>query len=269
MVSHDERWVLADIEHALAWCLNQNSQDLCCTLAPLGEDIKTEQGVLNSIESYLTCAHELQNRDLDGAVGVKLTSLGALFNKKFAQENLLKIFKATEQLNVNIEFDIEGASLVDFTIETALQFSDLGYHVTLALQAYLNRTPIDIKRALDHDVTVRLVKGAYIGDTNDFIEIQNRFKKLVKILVVNEKHFSIGTHDPELIKWVKENYNEHKDIIEFGFLKGLADTTKLRLSKAGWAVAEYVPYGLDSKAYVMRRSRYLKELEHLGRSPVD
>jgi len=33
-------------------------------------------------------------------------------------------------------------------------------------------------------------------------------------------------------------------------------------------VVEYVPYGIDSKAYVTRRMRYLKTLENNGRKPA-
>jgi hypothetical protein len=48
-------------------------------------------------------------------------------------------------------------------------------------------------------IRVRLVKGAYAGDTQDFEDIQTRFKNLMRVLADSEQDFCIGTHDPELI----------------------------------------------------------------------
>ena len=163
---------------------------------------------------------------------------------------------------------MEGTPLVDFTLKTALECTENSYHVTLALQAYLDRTIEDIKIAIDNYITVRLVKGAYIGDTNDFKEIQSKFKICFDKLFESGKHFSVGTHDPELVKWIKDRVRDQMDLIEFGFLKGLAHETKLNLVNDGWAVVEYVPYGINSKAYITRRLRYLKTLESEARKPA-
>ncbi|MEE9150745.1 MAG: hypothetical protein V3U20_02805 [Thermoplasmata archaeon] len=56
--------------------------------------------------------------------------------------------------------------------------------------------------------------------------------------------------------------------MEFGFLKGLADKTKIELTCEDWLVSEYIPFGKDSTAYEKRRNRYLKELVKLGRTPA-
>jgi proline dehydrogenase len=112
------------------------------------------------------------------------------------------------------------------------------------------------------------VKGAYIGDTTDFVLIQDMYKKCFKFLFDAGQYFSVCTHDPELIAWVKDQADGQKDIFEFGFLKGLGDETKLELIRDGWLVSEYVPFGEDTRAYVKRRERYLKVLEAAGRVPI-
>jgi proline dehydrogenase len=78
--------------------------------------------------------------------------------------------------------------------------------------------------------------------------------------------YCVGTHDPELIAMLEERGSRR--CLEFGFLMGLADETKLRLAASGWRVLEYVPFGPKSAAYIARRMRYLKELERLGRTPA-
>ena len=109
-----------------------------------------------------------------------------------------------------------------------------------------------------------------MGDTADFGKIQDMFKSCFNHLLDSDRYFSVGTHDPELFEWVKEQAEEQeqKDLFEFGFLKGLADEAKLELVSDGWQVSEYVPFGKDSKAYVKRRERYLKTLAAVGRTPV-
>ncbi len=268
MLDVTDRWVLPDLRSALNWCEKRNAQGIGCTLDILGEYVKTPQAVEKTTRAILICAHALEKNGLDAGLAVKLTSLGALFDSALSRKNLFHIFQETEELNVNIELDMEGTPLVDHTIDTALECSDKGYHVTLALQAYLDRTPSDIKRVLDHDITVRLVKGAYLGDTDDFAETQQRFDSCVDLLSESERHFSVATHDPEIIKRVKTNASEQKDLVEFGLLKGLGDQTKLDLAGDGWAVAEYVPFGADSRAYIKRRERYLENLTKIGREPI-
>ena len=80
--------------------------------------------------------------------------------------------------------------------------------------------------------------------------------------------FSLGTHDPGLIAWAEGEFGEARELLEFGFLKGLSEETKVRLAHEGWKVSEYVPFGPGGDAYVMRRERYLRELAGSGRAPA-
>jgi proline dehydrogenase len=163
---------------------------------------------------------------------------------------------------------MEGKDLIEYTLETALALAEESRPPTLALQAYLDRAPSDVSTALSSGIKVRLVKGAYLGDTNDFGEVQRRFRSLCETIIVQGHPFSIGTHDPEILDWVMRKVGSRRLLVEFGFLKGLGDETKVLLAQKGWAVSEYVPYGADAKAYEARRLRYLNDLDRLGRRPI-
>jgi proline dehydrogenase len=93
-------------------------------------------------------------------------------------------------------------------------------------------------------------------------------KSLALRLSATDLPFSIGTHDPEVINWARTELAAKKSSLEFGFLKGMSDETKMGLVSEGWAVAEYVPFGKRGDAYISRRLRYLRMLERLGRSPA-
>jgi len=262
----EERWALPDRAAALEWCARRKAEHIRCALDILGRNVKTGPEAKNELAAHLELLQKLSDAASGGSLAVKLSTLGASFDRAQAREALLSLGKAGLSSCVPVELDMEGKGLVEFTLRTALEAASRGLPVTLALQAYLDRTPGDLERALDSRLRIRLVKGAYIGDTDDFIEIQKRVRNLAGRLLEAGADFCVGTHDPELVGWLEENGSRRN--LEFGFLMGLADETKLRLAASGWRVVEYVPFGPESAAYIARRRRYLKELERLGREPA-
>ena len=179
--------------------------------------------------------------------------------------NLCLLVHEARKHGVPFEIDMEGRPLVENTLSSAYRSCPGGKPVTLALQAYLDRTPGDLAACIDAGITVRLVKGAYGGDTSDFTAIQEQFRTHAETLMNAGISFCAGTHDPELIGWLKDGMRNRKNYIEFGFLKGLADGAKSEMSREGWKVAEYVPFGPGGNAYYQRRESYLETLSRLGR----
>jgi proline dehydrogenase len=220
------------------------------------------------MDEYLNSARDIGKLKLNASITVKLTALGALFDRKGCEDRVLELYRSASGIGAGFEIDMEGKDLVQFTLDTALACADGGGSVTLALQAYLDRTADDLKVAMENGIRPRLVKGAYLGDTSDFEEIQERFKKLAETVFDKRRTILIGTHDPELVDWVRGITGTNKKMVEFGFLKGLADMTKVDLANNGWIVSEYIPFGKNSEAYDGRRLRYLEELKKLGRAPL-
>lgn len=262
------RWALPDWDSTEKWCKKRNSQGIRCKIDILGENTKSEEDANHNVKAHIKCINEIKKKNLRSSIAVKLSALGANVDEGLCERNIKDILKEAQDNQVIVEVDMEGKPLVDFTINTAIKMAKEGFHITLALQAYLERTPEDLKRVLSCGITVRLVKGAYKGDTEDFFLIQKKFRESFELLLENDSNFLVGTHDPELIEWIKDRVREKKEKIEFGFLKGLADKTKLTMMEQGWRVSEYVPFGSERRAYERRRRRYLLELEKLGRAPA-
>jgi proline dehydrogenase len=267
MDEKENRWVLPDWPATLRWCKKRNSQGIRCTIDVLGEDIRNEEEAKKIVEVYMVCTKNIKEENLKASLAVKPTAIGAIFDKTLCQDNLGKILEEASRQNIIVELDMEGSPLVEYTLEMASSFSSQ-IPLTIALQAYLNRTMEDLKKVIGKGIKVRLVKGAYKGDLEDFGIIQEKFKELFEFLLDRDTPFFVGTHDPELIEWMKEKASKKKEFIEFGFLKGLADNTKIELAKDGWLISEYIPFGKDKTAYEARRIRYLRELEKLKRAPA-
>ena len=267
MNEFESRWALPDLQSAIAWVSRRNVQNIRCVIDVLGEYAREESQAAASVDAYLTAAKAISKCRLTSSLTVKLSALGALFDHERCRKNVQTIAREAARRGVGFEIDMEGQSLVTYTIDVAAACARKR-RVSLALQAYLDRSRDDVLRASEYGISVRIVKGAYAGSTADFGDIQKRFKQLSKVLCATATFFTVGTHDPDLIEWMTTKMAGKKDLIEFGFLKGLADRTKVAMVQDGWRVSEYVPFGENRTAYEARRRKYLKELEILGRTPV-
>ena len=268
VAEYANRWALLDWHGALLWTKARNARGIKCALDILGEHVKDEDEMLRSKAAYLALIRSISSEKLFASATIKPSSLGHSWDKYECLQSILELADAATKHKVGFEIDMEGRSMVGFTLDAAKACANTGFHITVALQAYLDRTPSDMDSMLDNKVRVRLVKGAYAGDTSDFMDIQGRFKALVRRLAESGASFAIGTHDPDLIVWATVKMQNEPERIEFGLLKGLADKTKLEFVANKWRVSEYVPFGENKVAYEDRRRAYLAHLAALGRSPA-
>jgi proline dehydrogenase len=264
----ENRWTLPDWESTLRWCKKRASQSIRCTIDVLGENSKDEEEARRFVGEYKSVIRSIADQGLRASPTLKPTSLGANFDKELCLDNILELYTEASLNRIPLEMDMEGTPIVDFTLNTVYGIPSEAYPLTLTLQAYLNRSTDDLYSLLDREINVRLVKGAYIGDVDLFSFVQERFKFLFIIFMDSKRPFSVGTHDPELIEWIKKKMVDRKEQMEFGFLKGLAEETKLQLVEDEWKVSEYIPFGSGKEVYEVRRKRYLKNLEKNGREPA-
>lgn len=262
------RWTLPDQASALAWVRDRKVQKIRCTLALLEEYARTLDEARTAVERYIACIREIALQHTDASLSVKLSVIGSIFDPVASLDHLLRIAREAARYQVPLELDMEGKGSVDLTLDAALACRREYPRITVALQSYLERTGDDIRRMVSQGIDVRLVKGAYLGDTSDFVKIQQLTEQDARILKALRAPFSLGTHDPDLIDRTEREFGDQRDLVEFGFLKGLSEQTKIRLAAGGWRVSEYVPFGPGGEAYVLRRERYLRALAGYGRAPA-
>lgn len=267
MAGQDRRWSLPDLDAAVRWCEERNRQGIGCSISPLGEYVQDRDAARTAASECRTAVRAIEAHALDASVAVKLSALGAVFDRDGCTAHLGRIMDEAKRRDVRVEIDREGRNLVDFALAAAERMAGEGHRVTLAVQAYLLRSAVDLGAMEEAGIRPRLVKGAYLGDTRDFGLIQQQFRALAASLLSSRTSFSVGTHDPDLVAWLTA-HAESRELVEFGFLMGLADLTKETMAAAGWKVSEYVPYGRRGSIYEARRVQYLDRLRALGRSPL-
>jgi proline dehydrogenase len=263
----DDRWSLPDLETTAEWCTLRHEQGIHCTVAALAEYAKNNDQSAAAVATTIAAIRMVADTVPDSTVSIKPTALGVLFDQEEYGKNLGLIAREAAQHGIDIEIDMEGRDLVELTLQSARKLAE-AYPVTLALQAYLDRTAADCDLCTRSGIRIRIVKGAYLGDARDFVDIRTRLKVLIARIADYGENFCIGTHDPEIVGWITNEAAIPRHQLEFGFLKGLSEETKLRLADSGWDVSEYVPFGPGGAAYRIRRERYLAGLKEAGRSPL-
>lgn len=262
------KWTLPDIASATGWCRERNGHGIRCTFAVLGEHATDRVAAFHWVKENIDCIRAIEAHQLDASLSLKLTAVGAVFDPAVCRENTRTILREAQNRHIKFELDMEGKGLIDITIETGIACIRTGYPLILALQAYMNRTGKDLVNIVSAGITPRIVKGAYHGDFQEFHQVQERFKALVEMVVPTGAGFLVATHDPELLEWLTSRLADEKHRVEFGFLLGLSDQTKIELAENGWAVSEYIPLGRESGPYVARREHYLSALHETGRRPA-
>lgn len=267
--NNDNRWALPDLASAMEWGLNREQQGISVAIDPLGEYAQDASQAAESAQKYFNAIENLKQMQKNMAIAVKPSAIGLNFSRPLAGEHLLTILEKAKDSRITVEIDMEGTPTVGAVCQLAQDLSASGFSLVLALQAYLDRTQGDLEQSLAAGLKIRLVKGAYRGDSEDFVQIQQRFLHLFSLLLASGRPFDVGTHDPELLEKMKNRIEpDNLSTVSFGFLKGLAEQTKIEMAAAGFSVAEYVPYGPNRRAYETRRHAYLKRLEEAGRKPV-
>lgn len=265
----DSRWAFADLPTALLWAENRLQNGIGVALDPLGEYAQNVEQADENARNYLQALAHISKQRCGASLAIKLSALGLSFSRPHAEQHLHKILTAAKKAGLTVEIDIEGTPSVGAVCEIAQENARKGFPAVLALQAYLDRTADDLYESLQAGLKVRLVKGAYRGDTDDYNAIQLRFIDLFEQLIASGLPFDVGTHDPFLIRSMTARLGtDNRDIASFGFLKGLGEQTMEQMAASGYRVAEYVPFGSNRRAYIARRHTYLHKLEGMGLSPV-
>jgi proline dehydrogenase len=253
-----KKWIAGvGMDAAIEDAKKANSKGIGVVVNFLGEEIKDPATADAHAEEYLRLQQALSDGGINGYASVKLTQLGMGADDEGMRRRLEKIAANSERLGQNLWIDMEGSSFTEVTIETYLASLKGHPGLGVAIQSYARRSGSDLEAILDAGGRVRLVKGAY-RESSDFVyptrpEVSENFTKLMGRLFERGNHFAIATHDSTLIDRAKALSESSKADFHFELLKGIRDPLKEELTKSGYKVYAYLPYGGSWYAYSKRR----------------
>lgn len=244
-----------------------NNKDLKLTLDLLGENVEDRQTATDTVDAYIRLLEGIKEQGLISSISIKLTMMGLDIDHDFTRENLFRLLDVAKEQDQFVRIDMEGSDHTQITLDIFKEaFEKYGKHVGTVIQAMLHRSHNDIHELAEMGADIRLVKGAYSEPSKIALQnmpaIRQAFKEQAKVLLEKTPFPRFGTHDDELIDWIKTHAAENdipKDRFEFQMLYGLREETMVQLSDEGYSARVYVPFGTDWFPYFKRRLMERKE----------
>lgn len=245
-----------------------NSRNLDLTLDLLGENITDKAAADKTVDSYIDLLNGIKDHAILSSISIKLTMMGLDIDPEYCKENLFKLLDVAQEQNQFVRIDMEGSDYTQITIDIFKEaHAKYGSkYVGTVIQSMLFRSIDDIKHLASLGADIRLVKGAYKEPAElahqNMPAIREAYKECAKILLAETSFPRFGSHDDEIINWIRSYTTEQKiqkDSFEIQMLYGLREETMVDLTKLEYKARVYVPFGTDWFPYFSRRLMERKE----------
>lgn len=253
------------------------------TLDYLGENTKSEAEALEAKRTYLAMLDRIAQvpavKDYVAKVGgtypsgkitaqnveplnisIKLTQCGLDQGDAFAEQNYRDVLaRAAESANF-VRIDMEASEYTERTMDIVGRVRAECANTGTVLQSYLRRNDADIESVIKWQARTRLVKGAYLEPASvafpEKSAVDEAYVRQAKKLLLEGNYPAIATQDEAIINELKKFVAEKgidKATFEFQMLYGIRRDLQDGLTKEGYNVRVYVPFGDAWYPYFTRR----------------
>jgi proline dehydrogenase len=255
------RFVAGDtVADALDVIEDLNGAGVGGVLDELGEGVRELDQAERASRDYDTALDAVSRRGTDTTVAIKLTQLGLLVDPDGCVRRIVALCEKAARLGIHLEIDMEQSDVVDQTLQVYRQVAASYRPPRLAVQAYLHRTPDDLRTLAPLKAPIRLVKGAYAEPEDQALqepaEISARYRELMEWLFDNHPDPALGTHDGAMLghaQLAARRRGLDRRSFEVQMLYGVRRELQLELARSGHRVRVYVPFGSAWYPYLVRR----------------
>jgi proline dehydrogenase len=234
---------------------------LSVTLDYLGEAVGTVTEADAATRAYLAVIDEIAAARIERNISLKLTQLGLTIDRATSVDNLRRILDVATAGQFFVRIDMEDSPYTAVTLDIFETMWQQGYrNVGVVLQSYLRRSEADAARMNALGARVRLVKGAYKEPKEVAYQakadVDAAFVRIMQLLLAGGTYPAIATHDPAMIDATRAFALEpgiDRARFEFQMLYGIRRDLQQALTREGFRVRVYVPFGREWFPYFMRR----------------
>lgn len=248
------------IQSTIAVIRSLNKKNLAVTVDYLGEFINDEHEAREMADQAIAAIYAIGKLSLQAQLSIKLTSFGLDLSENLALFHMRRILKAARENGVFVTIDMEDYTRCQRTLDIFRLLKADYDNVGTVLQAYLFRAEKDMEQLNKYHPNLRIVKGAYKESPQvafpDKKDVDENYKRLVRIHLLNGNFTAVATHDDSIIEYVKQLIQEYqipRSSFEFQMLYGIRPERQDELANEGYNMRVYVPYGKDWYGYFMRR----------------
>ena len=234
----------------------------------VGEYCKTIEEAKQAQNQYSEILNYYQTQTID--ISIKLSQFGLLLNPEVCEDLVLQVAEQAYNNGQTIRFDMEHSTITDRTLDLCLRMNkEFPETIGTALQARLFRTKDDMIELMKNNVSVRLVKGAYLEKQTialkSYQDIQNNYLQLITLLGSRtDRRCAVATHDEIILDNILSRADA--DRFDFEFIFGIRRDLQQKLKDQGQKVRIYLPFGENWLPYTLRRLREWKNLVFILRS---
>ena len=234
----------------------------------VGEYSKTLDEAIAAQNQYLEILNNYQDGRID--LSIKLSQFGLLISQTDCESLVEQVVEKAHNFGHSIRFDMEHSKITDKTLDLCLKLNQK-YPETIgvALQAKLFRTEDDMRELMNNNISVRLVKGAYIEKESislkSYQKIQENYLRLIELLGTKmDRRCAVATHDENILNDILSKPDA--DRFDYEFIYGIRRDLQQKLKNQGQIVRIYLPYGENWLPYAWRRLREFKNLTFVVQS---
>ena len=249
------------LDDALGAAAGMASQGISTLLTLLGEDVTARGQADATTRQYLEALKAISERHLPAHLSVKLTQLGLGVDNSLLDASLDRLAGAAAEVERLVWIDMEGSATTDATLETYGRLRAGHDNVGLCLQAYLRRTPSDLRNLMPLRPRIRLVKGAYrepaaiaFQSRSDVSAAYNQIA--LQLLGDTERGHpppTLATHDVKLLRSILATAQATHECYEVAMLYGIRSADLSALAAEGHRSAVLISYGSEWAAWYLRR----------------
>jgi proline dehydrogenase len=249
------------LDEALRVASQLASEGIQSSLDFLGENVTSIDEAAASRDSYLKALDGIARRRLPATVSIKLSQFGLDISEQICLNNVAALVDRAKGLGTRVEIDMESAAYTDRTLDVIEQMHRrFEGHVRAVIQAYLRRSEQDIARLSTEKIPVRLCKGAYREPPEVAYqqknEVDRNYLMLMRMLLETGTDPAIASHDEAILNECMSHVREKgiaPERFEFQMLYGIRRDLQRKLTREGFRLRSYVPYGDAWYPYFMRR----------------
>lgn len=231
----------------------------------LGENLTTIADADRVAAHYHEVIDQIAKAGLDGEISVKLTQLGLDLDPEAASNHVDALCNHAATAGQWVWVDMEGSAYTDATVALYERAASAHRNVGLCVQAYLRRTPDDLRRLFAVVPAIRLVKGAYDEPEatawRGARHVDAAFAAVATMLLEarasgRATRVVLATHDTNLIAQelaIGAALGLTPDQVEVTMLYGIRSGEQRRLAREGVATRGLIAYGDYWYPWYLRR----------------
>ena len=240
------------------------SRGIGTVVTQLGEEVKDGAEAAAVAGHYREADALIAQRALDIELSIKPTHLGISVAPAQLDAFVVELGRAADARGRKLWIDMEGSKWTDATLALARRARAQTAGVGLCVQANLRRTETDLQPLLDDDVSIRLVKGAYLEPASiafdskrevdaAYLALAHRIIEHASKTTERKARYAFGTHDAAIVAALRQAGVGRVPGCEIQMLYGIGPSAQKELTDAKVPHRILISYGEKWFPWYMRR----------------